>query len=145
MPQHISKTSARFSTTTHTAGVFAIILSTLFAPACSEESSPAPQAGALVHTYNLRGKIVSLPDASNPASELRIHHEAIQDFKNAQGEIKPMQAMTMSFPPAPGVSLDGLAVGDVVEFVFRVQWEPTYEMGTTSINKLPPGTTLSFQ
>jgi len=117
--------------------------------ACSREDSPEPQhqppAQAIVHTYSLRGRIVSLPDPSNPASELRIHHEAIDDFKNAQGQPAPMKAMTMSFPPAPGVSLDGLAVGDIVQFVFRVQWEPTYEMGTTSIRKLPADTQLSFE
>ncbi len=111
----------------------------LSAPACSKEP-----ADPVVHTYTVRGEIVSLPDPANPASELRIHHEAIEDFKNNKGESDPMHAMTMTFPPAEDVSLDDLAVGDKVQFVFRVQWAPSYEMGATAIKKLPADTELIF-
>jgi hypothetical protein len=121
------------------------LLICLFISACSEENSPVDSVEPVVHTYTLKGRIVSLPDPSNPASELSIHHEAIDDFKSSQGELVPMNAMTMSFPPAPGVSLDGFAVGDAVEFVFRVQWEPTSGMSTTSIKKLPHDAPLAFE
>ncbi len=131
------------------ATLLALTLSCLMISACSEEASPTqitPESTQpVVHTYTLRGRIISLPEPSNPASELQIHHEAIDEFKSAQGEPAPMNAMTMSFPPATGVSLDGLVVGDAVEFVFRVQWEPTHEMGTTSIKKLPAETKLAFE
>lgn len=112
--------------------------------ACSGGEGGAESAAEVVHTYTVRGRIVSLPSADDPASELRIHHEAIDTFKSAGGEAAPMKAMTMTFPPAEGVSLDGLAVGDAVEFVFRMQWEPSVSMGTTSIKKLPADTVLEF-
>lgn len=111
---------------------------------CSGSDDEAGPVATVVHTYTLRGRIVSLPSEEDPASELRIHHEAIDTFKNAEGEASPMKAMTMTFPPAPGVSLEGLSVGDAVEFVFQVQWEPSGAMSATSINKLPAGTELSI-
>jgi len=98
----------------------------------------------LIHTYTVRGRIVSLPAPNNPASELRIRHEAIENFKDAEGNIAPMRAMTMTFPPAPGVSLEELSVGDAVEFVFEMQWKPHVEMRLTSIRKLPSDTKLNF-
>ncbi len=121
------------------------VLMVLFASACSEETTPADPVQSVAHTYTLRGRIVSLPDPSNPASELSIHHEAINHFKSAQGDPAPMNAMTMPFPPAPSVSLEDLAVGDAVEFVFRMQWEPAVEMSTTSIKKLPADTSMAFE
>ena len=111
---------------------------------CSGEDGASAPAAEIVHTYTVRGRIVSLPSADEPASELRIHHEAIDTFKSATGEATPMKVMTMTFPPAEGVSLDGLAVGDAVEFVFRMQWEPSVAMSTTSITKLPADTVLTI-
>ncbi|GAB4198017.1 MAG: hypothetical protein Kow00105_12010 [Phycisphaeraceae bacterium] len=108
-------------------------------------AQPAQQSeDALIHTYTVRGRLVSLPDPSNPASELRIRHEAIDDFKDAEGNITPMRAMTMIFPPAPGLSLEEFSVNDTVEFVFEMQWKPRVEMRVTSIRKLPSDTILNF-
>lgn len=121
-----------------------VVVSCACLPGCSREDGGAAAAAEVVHTYTVRGRIVSLPSAQDPASELRIHHEAIDTFKSASGEAAPMKAMTMSFPPAKGVSLDGLAVGDAVEFVFRMQWEPSASMGVTAIKKLPPETGLAI-
>lgn len=110
------------------------------------EAKPAqPAEDALIHTYTVRGRIVSLPDPNNPASELRIRHEAIDNFKDAEGNITPMRAMTMAFPPAPGVSLEELSVNDAVEFVFEMQWTPRVEMRVTSIRKLPDDISLDFE
>ncbi len=149
MSQGISRVSAWSYSAVRTTAIFTLALACLFTPACSDEpsheSSDEPSPNTVVHTYTLRGKIVSLPDASNPASELKIHHQAIKGFKNAQGEVHPMRAMTMAFPPGPEVSLQEFAVGDVVEFVFRMQWEPTHEMSADSIKKLPADTELVFE
>lgn len=122
----------------------AVVVSSVCLSGCSGEDGGAVPAAEVVHTYTVRGRIVSLPGAEDPASELRIHHEAIDTFKSAGGEAAPMKAMTMTFPPAAGVSLDGLAVGDAVEFVFRMQWEPSVAMSTTSIKKLPAETELAI-
>jgi len=110
---------------------------------CSKEAGQS-EADAVIHAYSVRGRIVQLPDSTNPASELRIHHEAIDEFKLTDGSPGPMHAMTMPFPPAKGVSLEGFAIGDVVEFGFEVQWEPSPGMSLTTLKKLPADTPLGF-
>lgn len=122
------------------AGVVALIGLLLGCSAEADDSS----SQAVIHGYTVRGRIVQLPDPSNPVSELSIHHEAIDDFKLGDGTPEPMRAMTMPFPPADGVSLQGLEVGDVVEFSFEVQWEPSPGMSLTAIKKLPEDAVLGF-
>lgn len=121
-----------------------LVLAGVLLGGCSKENSEEGTAPAVIHSYTTRGRVAMLPDLTNPTSELRIHHEAIDDFKHGDGSPAPMKSMTMPFPPGPGVSLDGLAVGDVVEFTFDVQWEPTPGMSVTAIRKLPGDTGLQF-
>lgn len=85
-----------------------------------------------------------LPQAGNPAAELIVHHEPINDFANPNGT-KGMNSMSMPFPPAKGLSLEGLAIGDPVELTFAY-WSTPGSMGyeMTKITKLPPGTELHF-
>lgn len=124
-------------------GLFSALVGLLL-PACSDDSEPVAVGDPVVHTYSLRGEIVSLPDSADPASELRIRHEAIHDFKDAKGNIDPMHAMTMSFSPATESTLDGLAVGDAVEFEFHMHYAPSLQMQADAFNKLPEGTELNF-
>jgi len=128
------------------AKVFGLLfcLTCLLLLACAEESEPAASADAVVHTYSLRGQIVSLPDAADPASELKIRHEAIKDFKNAKGEAEPMRTMTMAFSPATDTTLDGLTVGDAVEFKFHMHWSPSMQMQADTFKKLPADAELNF-
>jgi len=112
-----------------------------------EASSDTP-----VQTYTVRGEIVGLPAKDRPFDELQIHHEAIPNFADRNGKVmenskgmKGMMAMTMPYPVAKGVSLDGYKIGDKIEFTFQVTWGedyPTYAI--TKITKLPPDTTLNF-
>ena len=91
------------------------------------------------------GKILQLPDPALPASDLQIQHEPIPSFANGKGEVVGMRAMAMPFPVAPAVSLDGLAVDDLVEFTFEVRWgEEGPRWRVTRITELPAGTTLDF-
>jgi len=113
----------------------------LWLPGCSEHDPESE----VVHIYRLRGRIVSLPDASDPASELRVHHEAIDDFKMGDGSPAPMKAMTMPFTPGSEEALAGLAVGDAIAFEFHMRWEPSRNMIATAIEKLPEDTKLSFE
>ncbi len=109
-------------------------------------NEPAP----LTHTYHTRGIIQSLPEANKPTAELMIQHEAINDFVDGKGAVVGMNAMTMPFPRlAPGVSLDGLAVGDKISFSFTNTWtgpeatrKPAWVIDT--ISKLPAETELIF-
>lgn len=140
----------------------AVALATAFLLACSacdrsvevvapvrlkhDANEPAP----LTHTYHTRGIIKSIPVAGNPAAELQIQHEAINDFVDGAGAVVGMNAMTMPFPRlADGVSLQGLAIGDKVAFSFINTWSgpagsrrPDWVIN--SLTKLPADTELVF-
>ncbi len=127
------------------------LISFLAVAGCSDRESRPEEVvedemadGRVVHTYVVRGRVTQLPDVNRPERELRIHHEAIDDFKNAAGELTPMAAMEMPFFPAEGVSLADIRAGDIVEFTFEVQWEPSSGVWVTDIRKLSPDTTLEL-
>lgn len=108
------------------------------------------QTPEFAQVYTVRGQIQSLPDPADPRAELQIHHEEIPEFVGASGETVGMRAMTMPFPTlAPGVSLEGLSIGDKIRFTFGVVWVegtsrryPTWTV--TAIEPLPPETELQF-
>ena len=115
-------------------------------------AQPAPSdSPAHTHTYHSRGIIKSIPVVGNPASELQIQHEAINDFVGASGEVVGMNAMTMPFPNlSDGVTLDGLAVGDKIAFAFTNTWSGPASSRSPrwvidSISKLPADTELVFE
>jgi hypothetical protein len=114
-----------------------------------DRAEPIPAAPPLPppdQVYTVRGRIEDLPDPSRPASALRIAHEPIRDFKDAEGTTIGMSAMVMEFPVAPGVSLAGVSLRDTVEFDFEVRWSPSRiaSWRLTRIVRLPPGTALRF-
>jgi Cu/Ag efflux protein CusF len=93
----------------------------LMLPGCGEAAvDPASDPDADV--YQLRGEVMSLP-AEGTAGEVMIRHEAIADFRDRSGEPVGMNTMEMGFQPAePGV-LEGLEVGDKIEFRWSVNFE----------------------
>lgn len=153
---------------THAARRFAPLGLTLLASAallgCSDNTTPssaAPQSQVDARADDprpdvytaIRGQITQLPDQNIPGSELKIRHQQIRDFKTQDGNIninskgiKGMASMTMPFPPADGLSLDGLVVGDKIEFDFVVNWGsktgPSWEV--TRIAKLPDDTEIDY-
>lgn len=130
----------------------ALLVSATALAGCGDPGEPAdpaePGADAMVHTYEVRGRITTLPEASDqpghPGQELTIYHEAIDDFRNSEGEIDPMAPMAMPFPPGPDVSLEGFEVGDKVLATLVVQWAPETGWTMTEIEKLPPDTELDL-
>ncbi len=117
----------------------------------SAASDKQPARGEPTGVYTVRGVIVSLPDPQRPGSggtggsDLQIRHERIPEFKDASGAEIGMNAMIMPFPLAKGVTLDGLAVDDRVEFTFAAWMQPGqrgWELRT--IQKLPSDTPLDF-
>jgi len=105
------------------------------------------------HVYSdLLGEITMMPVEGDVSTALKIHHQHIPDFKGSDGEIvvnsrgvSGMMAMTMEFPPADGLSLDGFAVDDKIKFTFAVVWaegRPSWEV--TKIEKLDPSTEIDF-
>lgn len=96
-------------------------------------------------TYTTRGQVVQLPDPANPGTGLTLNHEAVDQFMDRQGEIVGMDPMSMPFPVAKGVSLDGIQVGDVVEFKLHVDWNAEPAAQITEVRELPAGTKLDFR
>lgn len=94
--------------------------------------------------YTTRGRIHDLPDPARPASGLMVTHEAIDDFVDRHGTIVGMDAMTMPLTPARELSLEEFSIGDIVEVVFEVRWNPT-STRVIEMRKLPEDTELEFR
>jgi len=97
-------------------------------------------------TYSVRGEVVALPDERRPDDrQLRVRHEAIPDFVGFEGEVVGMASMSMPFPLAADVDLEGVEPGDPVEMTFEVRWEGTPPIRIVELEELPPGTELDFE
>jgi Cu/Ag efflux protein CusF len=101
----------------------------------AEEAARSPSPD----TYTVRGRVVALAPRT-----LEVFHEAIPTFRLAHGAVSPMDAMPMPFAVEPGVSLDGVAVGDPIELTFEVHWKATPRMRATRLRELPAGTALAI-
>jgi hypothetical protein len=115
---------------------------------CGQQSADESTSGhegveSTVQSYAVRGILAQLP--SGPGKELMIRHEAIPEFVSSSGDTVGMDAMTMGFPTADGVSLDAFSVGDSVAFVFRVHWGGSPPLQLISMEPLAPGTALEFR
>ncbi len=144
------------------AGLFACAL-----PACQHEDphgdhaapEPAPveylemPEGESVWNYEgVLGIVAELPEADNPAASFKVHHEHIPAFVNPRtGElamtsegVPGMRAMVMEMPPAVGVDIAELRVGDKVRFDFAVWNEPRVAWRMTAIESIDPDTEISF-
>ena len=96
-------------------------------------------------TYTVRGQVTQLPDPDNPGTGLYLNHEAIDDFVSRDGEVVGMNPMTMSFLVDETVPLEGIGVGDVVEFDLHVDWGAETEVEIVGIRELPAGTRLVYR
>jgi Cu/Ag efflux protein CusF len=74
-----------------------------------------------------------------------IRHEAIDSFVDRDGKRVGMDPMSMPFPVAEGLSLAGLAPGDVVRCTLEVDWQQRSPVKIAAIEKLPAGTQLTFR
>lgn len=111
-----------------------------------EQVSEAAPAG-LVAEFTVRGRVVQLPDPDRPASEFRVSHEPIPEWKRNYNDEAPvgMRAMIMDFPPASPEVIQGVAIDDVVRLTFRVEYDAEGALkGWKSIRveRLPPETSL---
>jgi len=111
---------------------------------CSKEPKKSAAIAPAEQVYTVRGRIAALPVAGQPLTSLNIAHEAVPSFVNKDGKVVGMNAMVMPFTPAPGLSLEGLAVGDPIEFVFEMRWTSKPRSQVTKITKLPPDTVLTL-
>lgn len=108
-------------------------------------SSTRSQRGEPDHTYVVRARVEMMPESGKPTSEFVVHHEAIPEFVGFTG-IKGMESMSMPFPLAKGLSLDGLGLGDPVEVTFVVWMTPGHRgFEARGVRKLPSSTRLNFE
>ena len=102
-------------------------------------SAPTAVTAPADATYTVRGRIADVI-----GDEVSIQHEAIDGFKNRDGETVGMMTMTMAFYRPDNVSMDGLAVGDAVELTFEMRWEGDHRLTIAALSKLPEGTELEL-
>lgn len=96
-------------------------------------------------TYTVRGQVVALPGEDASQRRIRVRHEAVPDFVGVDGEVVGMASMTMPFPVAEGLSLEGIETDDKVEMTFEVRWDGSEPLRVVELRELPPGTTLDFE
>ena len=120
------------------AAVLALLLTTAACGGPSDVSQP-------VESYSVRGLVRHLPEPGRQGQELLVWHEAILDFKNAEGKIVGMESMSMGFPLADAELTADLAVGDRIRMDFEVRWDGGHPLTITAIEKLPPETRLAFE
>lgn len=119
------------------------LLPLLLLTACSQPAIEADlEPETVVERYEVRGEVVRLPSAE--ADALTVRHEAIPGFVGVDGQVVGMDSMTMPFPLAEGVALDGVEVGDKVEFTLEVAWEGDPPYRITRVEELGAETVLDF-
>jgi hypothetical protein len=114
----------------------------LLAAALGLAACPEPERG---QKNTVRGRVTQLPSVHDPGA-LYLEHEAIDDWVDREGKVVGMYPMVMPFPFAKSISLDGIAVGDVVEAKIRVDWEAEErQVEIVELRELPAGTKLEFR
>lgn len=94
------------------------------------------------HTYTTRAIVLSLP-GERVTQEFIVHHETIPNYQSINGSVG-MNEMAMPIPVPDRSLLEGIAVGDKIEFTFGERFEPDHKMGVTAIKKLPADTKLNL-
>lgn len=127
--------------------VLVLVAAALGPAGCEKKPAPSPTAPTArpVASYTVRGVIKQLPDEAVKGTMLQVHHEAIPGFVNADGAVVGMKEMVMPFPLGPGVSLQGLAVGDSIEMTFDVDWSRKPAHRLSAIRKLAGGEQVKLE
>ncbi len=125
----------------------AALIAALVVPwACApKRPTSKPMLAQAEQTYVCRARVVMLPAKGPPPVYLTLHHEEIPDLVDRTGAVVGMKEMTMPFPNlADGLSLEGINIGDAIEFTLEVRWRNDPRTLITRIVPLAPGTALNF-
>ncbi len=122
-------------------------------PGCAQKSDESAQTSTEASEnirrdlYVVRGEVRRVPIAGEPAAEFVVHHEAIPHYRASEGRLG-MNVMSMPFPLAPGLSLEGVSIGDKVEVTFEVEFDTEKDQPVayraTKVELLPSETELNF-
>jgi Cu/Ag efflux protein CusF len=127
----------------------AALAAALFLPlsACDRKpatpAAPAQAPAQPLASYTVLGKIEQLRKTPG-GPVVAIHHEPIPTFANRAGKAVGMKEMVMDFPVDPALSIDTLAIGDVVKATFVVDWSKSPAHRLTAVEKMPPETPLNL-
>ena len=111
----------------------------LLAAGCSDRTA----AKSTADTYTVRARVRQVP--ARGSGSFYLEHEAIDDWKGRSGKVEGMSSMTMPFPLAEDLSLEGIEPEDVVEVRLEVDWEADLPVEITEIRELPRDTRLEFR
>jgi hypothetical protein len=87
------------------------------------------------YTFKVKGVIRGLPGKGLAQDELLVKHQEIPDYRDQSGKVVGMMAMTMPFYLAPGVSTEGLTIGDAVELEVKQHLKPEFSERVVTIKK----------
>ncbi|HVP69235.1 MAG TPA: copper-binding protein [Anaeromyxobacteraceae bacterium] len=135
-------TTAGASRLTEAVATLTALVCAATAASCKEAPNGGeerPKAG--VYRYTVRAEVVELPSAAS--REIMLRHEAIDDFRDADGKKVGMDAMAMPFAVGTGAALAGIKAGDKVEMRLLVDWGRRV-LQVEKITRLPPDTALQF-
>jgi Cu/Ag efflux protein CusF len=94
------------------------------------------------NTYTVRARIAQLPTQDD---SLYLEHEPIDNYVARSGRVEGMDSMTMPFPVAKDVSLEGIQPNDIVEVQLHIDWDAEErQVEIISVRELPPDTRLHF-
>lgn len=86
--------------------------------------------------FTVKGIIKGMPGDGLAANEILVKHQPIPDYRDENGTVVGMMAMTMPFYLAEGVSLNGIKAGDAVELKIEQHLKPKFTEEVTSIKKV---------
>lgn len=109
-----------------------VLVLAMTAAGCGRRAQ-SPAAGS-AERIPVRASVTQLPGDDNL---LYLHHEAIHAFRDQDGKVVGMDSMTMPFPVAKGLSLDGIRTGDKVTATLEVDWKAVPGVQVVAIEKLP--------
>lgn len=97
------------------------------------------RAEAVDYEFKVKGVVKVLPKTEKEPREILVKHEAIPEYRDSDGAVVGMAAMTMPFYLAPSVKLDGIAVGDPVEMNVEVRTKPAFKERVIALEKIASG------
>lgn len=86
--------------------------------------------------FTVKGIVKGMPGEGRAANEILVKHQPIPEYRDQDGTVIGMMAMTMPFYLAEGVSLAGIKAGDAVEMKVEQHLKPTFTENVTSIKKV---------
>lgn len=86
--------------------------------------------------FTVKGIIKGMPGDGLAANEILVKHQPIPDYRDENGTVVGMMAMTMPFYLAEGVSLNGIKAGDSVELKVEQHLKPKFTEEVASIKKV---------